>query len=100
MNDSVHEKELSLAPGNKAREIPFEPAILSVLRNSTDFAPCPGVEMYQLTSTLCQTLSLSYFRCPCVPSGIKYPVGKRRPREVCDVVCAQTTRKVGAWSGR
>jgi hypothetical protein len=28
--------------------------------------------MYRLTSTLCQPLSLSYFGCPCVPSGIKY----------------------------
>jgi hypothetical protein len=26
----------------------------------TDFAPCSGVKMYRLTSTLCQPLSLSY----------------------------------------
>ncbi len=48
------------------------PLFFSVLRIRTDFAPCPRVEMYRLTSTLCQPLSLSYFGCPCVPSGIRY----------------------------
>jgi hypothetical protein len=33
-----------LSPGTKAGEIPFVPAILSVLRFSSDFVPCPGVK--------------------------------------------------------
>jgi hypothetical protein len=70
-NDGVREKALSRSPGNKAREIPFVSTILSVLRNRTDFAPCPGVKMYRLTSMLCQPLSLSCFGCPCILSGIK-----------------------------
>jgi hypothetical protein len=53
-------------------EIPFVPAIFSVLRISLDFATCPGVEMYRLTSMLCQPLSLFLSGCLCVPSGIKY----------------------------
>ncbi len=51
LNDGVREKKLLRSP---SWGIPFVPAIFSVLRISTDFAPCPGVEMYRLTSTLCQ----------------------------------------------
>jgi hypothetical protein len=71
-NNGVHEQESFRLRGNKAGKIPFVPAIFSVLRISADFAPCPGVKMYRLTSTLCQPLSLSYFGCPRVPSRIKY----------------------------
>jgi hypothetical protein len=37
-----------------AGEVPSVPAIFSVLRISTDFAPCPAVKMYPLTSMICQ----------------------------------------------
>ncbi len=70
-NDGVREKELSCLPSNKSGEIPFVPAISSVLRLCTDITPCPGVQMYPLTSTLCQSLYLSYFGCPCALNGIK-----------------------------
>jgi hypothetical protein len=70
-SNGVREKELSRLPGNKAREIPFVPAIFSVLGTSKDVTPCQGVKMYELTFTLCQPLFLSYFRCPWVLSGIK-----------------------------
>jgi hypothetical protein len=71
-NNGVREKELSCSPGCGAGKFHWYPLFLSVLRNSTDFAPCPRVEMYRLTSTLCQPLSLSYSGCPCIPSRIKY----------------------------
>jgi hypothetical protein len=48
--------------------IPSVPAIFSVLRISIDFAHHPGVEISRLMSTLCQSLSLSYFERPSVPS--------------------------------
>jgi hypothetical protein len=70
-NDGVREQELSCLPSNEAGEISFVPAITSVLGLRTDIAPRPGVKLYQLTSTLCQPLSLSYLGSLCVPSRIK-----------------------------
>ncbi len=70
-NDGVRERVVALAQ-SQSWGILFVPAIFSILRISTDFAPCPGVKMYRLTSTLCQPLSLSNFGCACGLSGIKY----------------------------
>jgi hypothetical protein len=45
------------------------PLFLSVLRYSTDFAPCPaGSKVPVNIYTLCQPLSLSYFGSPCILS--------------------------------
>jgi hypothetical protein len=45
-NDGVREKELWCLPGNKAGEIPFVPAIFSVIRLCADIAPSSGIKMY------------------------------------------------------
>jgi hypothetical protein len=58
-------------PATRLGKFHSYPLFLSVLRIRTDFAPCPGVEMYRLTSTLCQPLYLSYFGCLCAPCGVK-----------------------------
>jgi hypothetical protein len=38
------------------------------LKIHTHIAPCSWVQLYRLTSTLCQRLCLSYFGCPCSTS--------------------------------
>ncbi len=60
-NDGVREKSLQARPATEMK-YSIRTRFLLCLKDSMDVAPCPRVEMYRLTSMLCQPLSLSYCR--------------------------------------